>query len=126
MMIDAATRSWVEVPEGSDFPIQNLPYGVFVDASGGRCGVAIGDSILDLARAEAVGLFATTELDRDTFRRDDLNGLLQHSRGVWSAVRSRIVSVLDASNRAGREFCEAHDLVIAGPVQMRMPIIVGD
>ena len=52
MTPDRSLTSWVSVPEDSDFPIQNLPYGVFADAAGVRCGVAIGDVVFDLARAE--------------------------------------------------------------------------
>ena len=126
MTLDQSRSSWVHVPDGSDFPIQNLPYGVFVDASGVRCGVAIGDSVFDLARAETVGLFANTGLDRDTFRKETLNDFLGHNRGVWSSVRSHIADVLDSANAEGRRFCEARNLVIDHPVQMRLPVDVGD
>jgi fumarylacetoacetase len=126
MTVDQARTSWVHVPDGSDFPIQNLPYGVFADVSGVRCGVAIGDSVFDLARAEGVGLFVNTGLDRDTFRRESLNDFLGHSRGVWSSVRSHIAEVLDESNADGRSFCGKHHLIIDHPVGMRMPIEVGD
>ncbi len=126
MTIDQSLTSWVHVPTGSDFPIQNLPYGVFADSAGVRCGVAIGDSVFDLARAESAGLFANTGLERDTFRRESLNGFLGHSRGVWSSVRSHIADVLDTSNADGRAFCEEHNLVISHHVQMRMPIEIGD
>ncbi|MDK1039291.1 MAG: fumarylacetoacetate hydrolase family protein [Actinomycetota bacterium] len=119
-------RSWVDVPEGSDFPIQNLPYGVFADTAGVRCGVAIGDSVFDLARAERAGLFTNTGLDRDTFRAESLNVFLGHSRGVWSSVRSHIAEVLDANSPEGRFFCDENHLVIDHPVQMRMPVEVGD
>lgn len=126
MKPDQSTRSWVHVPDESDFPIQNLPYGVFADSSGVRCGVAIGDSVFDLARAEGVGLFANTGLDRDAFRQESLNDFLGHSRGVWSSVRSHISDVLEAGNTAGKDFCDEHHLVVDHPVQMRMPIKVGD
>lgn len=126
MTVDQTRRSWVHVPDGSDFPIQNLPYGVIADASGVRCAVAIGDAVFDLARAEGAGLFTNTGLDRDTFRRESLNDLLGHSRGVWSSVRSHIVEVLDRSNLDGRSFCEKHHLIIDHPVQMRIPIEVRD
>lgn len=119
-------RSWVDVPEDSDFPIQNLPYGVFEDEAGTRCGIAIGDSVFDLARGETVGLFTHTDLDHDTFNQDSLNDFLQHPRSVWSAVRNRVVEMLDSENQDGRSFCERHGLVISGAVQMRMPIVVGD
>ncbi|MBW6253689.1 fumarylacetoacetase, partial [Pseudomonas aeruginosa] len=53
------TRSWVASANGhADFPLQNLPLGIFSRAGlSPRCGVAIGDSILDLDAALAAGLF---------------------------------------------------------------------
>ena len=83
MIISPDLTSWVPVPQGSDFPIQNLPYGVFRDAAGTRCGVAIGDVVFDLGRAESAGLFHNTGLDHATFRSDNLNAFLGHARGVW-------------------------------------------
>ena len=59
-VVPASARSWVRVPEGSGFPIQNLPYGVFSDENGGpRPGVAIGESILDLDEVAGTGLLDT-------------------------------------------------------------------
>jgi len=124
--MDSMTRSWVPVPEGSDFPIQNLPYGVFTDAGGTRCGVAIGDVIFDLTRAESAGLFENTGLVHGSFRSTTLNPFLSHARGVWSMVRSRITETLEESNEEGRDFCVAHHLIVDHPVTMGMPIDVGD
>ena len=46
---DPKLRSWVNVPEGSDFPIQNLPFGIFSTSNRSeRVGIAIGEQILDL------------------------------------------------------------------------------
>ena len=61
---DSKVQSWVESANlaGSDFPIQNLPFGVFRRCKAGaeaRVGVAIGDRILDLAGAQSDGLLAT-------------------------------------------------------------------
>ena len=54
---DPARRSWVESANapGGDFPIQNLPFGVFDDGKGARGGVALGDSIIDLSALIASG-----------------------------------------------------------------------
>jgi fumarylacetoacetase len=123
---DPDLTSWVDVPDGSDFPIQNLPYGVFTDPKGTRCGVAIGDAVFDLAGAESAGLFANTGLAHDTFRARTLNAFLGHNRGVWTTVRSRIIEVLDADNADGRAFCDAHDLIVEHPVALMRPIDVGD
>ena len=50
-------KSWVEVPANSDFPIQNLPFGIFKKEGVKRVGVAIGEKVLDLAGLQNHGLF---------------------------------------------------------------------
>jgi fumarylacetoacetase len=126
MTIDQSLTTWVPVPPGSDFPIQNLPYGVFSDGYSTRCGIAIGTSVFDLAQAEAAGVFLNTGLSRETFRADSLNGFLGHSRGVWSAVRSRVADLLTSGNAEGQGFCEEHDLIIEHEVQLHLPVVIGD
>jgi fumarylacetoacetase len=126
MTTDPSLTSWVPVRIGSDFPIQNLPYGVFSDVFGTRCGIAIGDSILDLARAETAGLFANTGLARDTFRAESLNVFLGHSRGVWTAVRRRVSDLLLQGNTEGETLARSHDMIIDHEVEMRLPVVVGD
>lgn len=126
MTADGSLTSWVLVPAGSDFPIQNLPYGVFSDAFGTRCGIAIGTSIFDLAQAESAGVFANTGLAHETFRADSLNGFLGHSRGVWSAVRSRVTDLLTSGNAEGEALCRSHDLIIDHEVALHLPVAVGD
>ncbi len=126
MTVDPSLTSWVPVSEGSDFPIQNLPYGVFSDAYGARCGIAIGSSVFDLAQAEAAGLFSNTGLAHETFRADTLNGFLDHTRGVWSDVRSRVTEVLADGNEAGKAFCDEHDLIIDHEVALHLPVTIGD
>ncbi|WEF24773.1 fumarylacetoacetase [Paracoccus sp. S3-43] len=89
----ALIRSWVDSANREDcpFPLNNLPYGVF-SASGDapRCGVAIGDMILDLAGCEARGL-----LDAGgTFSQPSLNGFMALGRARWDAVRARLTELL--------------------------------
>lgn len=118
--------SWVDVPDGSDFPIQNLPVGVFTDGRGTRCGAAIGDSVFDLAVAERAGLFTATDLQPDTFTRESLNDFLAQGRGVWTAVRGTLVDFLDAANTEAQAFAHRHELVVDSDVAMQLPIAVGD
>lgn len=118
--------SWVPVGPESDFPIQNLPYGVFRDARGTRCGVAIGDAVFDLAAAERVGLFNETGLSADTFAREDLNVFIAQGKSVWTAVRVALTDFLDSTNTEARAFAETHDLIVNGPVDLLLPITVGD
>jgi fumarylacetoacetase len=118
--------SWVDVPEGSDFPIQNLPYGVFSDSHGTRCGTAIGDSIIDLAASERAGLFAATGLEAETFSSGSLNTFIAQGRSVWLAVRTVLMDFLDSANSEAKSFADEHGLVVTGPVDLLLPIAIGD
>src|ERR1700693_3622456 len=90
---DPLLRSWVESANvaGSDFPIQNLPFGVFRPAgSAQRCrgGVAIGDSIIDLEAARARGAFTATALEAATLgAQSSLNALMATGPAAAAALR---------------------------------------
>jgi fumarylacetoacetase len=93
--------SWVPVPEGSDFPIDNLPYGVF-SRPGERCrvGVAIGEHVLDLGAVGRDGLLDDVLVDAgEIFTADSLNAFMARGRPVWSAVRRRLVELLTGAER---------------------------
>ena len=124
---DPTLRSWVVSANGhADFPIQNLPFGVFSPGSGGpRAGVAIGDSILDLGAVLAAGL-----LEGDASRAADaaaggtLNGLFGLGAGPRRALRTRLSAVL-AQGSADRTQAEAclHD---AAACALHLPARIGD
>lgn len=86
-------RSWVEVPTGSAFPVQHLPYGVAdVGDGGARCVVRIGDQVLDLSR---VSVPHGAELAHPS-----LDAFLAAGPAAWAAVRARVTELLtDASFR---------------------------
>jgi fumarylacetoacetase len=102
----------VPVPPGSDFPLENLPYGVF--ARGGeapRIGVAIGDHLLDLAPV----------LDDPVLARPTLNRLMSQGRARWSELRERVTNLLThPSARLEKHLLPRHE------VQMQLPFDVGD
>jgi fumarylacetoacetase len=112
--------SWFDVPDGSPFPATNLPYGVF--SHGGeapRVGVALGDSVVDLAP-----LAAAEALDGGhAFESPSLNPFLAMGRPAWSAVRSWLTELL--THEAYRDLVESH-LVPQADVEMRMPFEVAD
>jgi len=89
-------QSWIESAnrQGCDFPIQNLPYGVFSRAGEApRCGVAIGDSVLDLAPLEAAEILGTGR-DRRIFDKPALNDFMALGSAAWSKVREQLTEVL--------------------------------
>ena len=93
---DPALKSWIPVPPDCDFPIQNLPYGVFRRRRGDAAiGVAIGEMVFDLSVAHRAGLFAETAIAADDiFARDALNDFMRQGHSVWTEVRHRISELL--------------------------------
>ncbi|MBR9839436.1 MAG: fumarylacetoacetase [Rhodobacteraceae bacterium] len=90
---DMPRRSWVAAANNPecDFPIENLPFGVFSTGSDApRCGVAIGDMIVDLAACEARGLLSA----EGTFAAPRLNDFIALGRPVWDEVRARLTELL--------------------------------
>jgi fumarylacetoacetase len=95
---DPTRASWVESANApdADFPIQNLPYGVFSQADGARrVGVAIGDMILDLTALEASGSLSPAG-EVTVFDRGVLNPFMALPQPVWSRTRAKIADLLDA------------------------------
>ena len=87
---DPARRSWVasaNVPD-ADFPIQNLPFGVFDDGKGGRGGVALGDEIIDLAALLAAGAISGDAAEAASG--DSLLPLFAQPREAVSALRAAL------------------------------------
>ena len=89
------TQSFIVVAENSDFPLQNLPYGVFQpQGEHARVGVAIGTEVLDLAALEAAGLLPTGA--QNVFGQTSLNAFIALGRPVWQQVRARLQQLLSA------------------------------
>ncbi|MGE4336129.1 MAG: fumarylacetoacetase [Pigmentiphaga sp.] len=90
---DPKLTSWVASANqpGTDFPIQNLPFGVFRRrgaTAGFRIGVAIGDQILDLRELQAAKLFdGGAQIGLNACTGSVLNDLMANGRDIWSALR---------------------------------------
>jgi fumarylacetoacetase len=133
---DPGRKSWVESANqpGCDFPIQNLPYGVFTrqdlpDDESHHIGVAIGDQIFDLTRAdeEETLKFPEPVLQGDLVA-GALNELMSNPRAVWSQLRHAISDLLRHDNPAVRDDARlrAKLLVPMSDVTMRLPAWIGD
>ncbi len=129
---DPERRSWVESANAprADFPIQNLPFGVF--GGGGddspRIGVAIGDRVLDISALRA-GLFdGDARAAIEACAEPTLNAFMALGSANWSALRLRLSNLLDARSTevsANRRAVEPN-LVPVGDVTMLRPVDVGD
>ncbi len=127
---DPSRASWVPVPAGSDFPIQNLPFGVFRrPGQAPRVGTAIGEHVLDLAALHAAGRFeGVAGAESDVFDRDALNDLMALGRGAWTAIRARLSDLLEAGNPGLRDDAplRGRALIPAAEVEMLLPARIGD
>ena len=101
---DPARWSWVESANEAtcDFPLQNLPYGVFRtnSFSAPRIGIAIGDQILDLAAVSAAGLLP--EAVKSALFQSDLNELMSKGPAIWQELRARLSDLLGADTCAAQ------------------------
>lgn len=87
-------RSWVDVAPDCHFPLRNLPYGAFRrQTENARCGVAIGDCVLDLAVLEESGL-VTVAADQKVFSQPHLNAFMALGPQVWARTRERLTDLL--------------------------------
>lgn len=127
-MIEAnnpSLRSWIEVEANSDFPIQNLPFGVFkTNNKTARVGVAIGKKIIDLFELSKAG-FIETELSLlDT---DSLNGLMAKGRKYATKLRNQLSALLAEDNTDLKDSAQRGKIVTSmSEAIMLMPVQVGD
>lgn len=124
---DPKLRSFIEVAPTSDFPIQNLPYGVFSTAAypAPRVGVAIGDFILDLAVLENEGLIDVSPAHA-VFAHSSINAFMALGPTVWSRTRAKISELLRHDNPHLRDNKELRSraLVAMRDAKLHLPIAV--
>ena len=117
--------SWVDSANSADtdFPLNNLPYGVFSVGDGdARCGVAIGDMILDMYAAEEAGVIDLA--DEPLFDVPFWNELMEQGPAVWTALRNRLTDLL-ADGSAERDLV-APLLVPMADATLHMPLVVSE
>jgi len=144
---DPKTLSWVESANisGADFPIQNLPYGVFRRRDPGgvaQIGVAIGDRILDLAGIQNDAVLKEALL-KDVLLKEDgahladacasnslnpasLNSLMSLGAGPRRALRRRLHALLRQDASASDRQAASRHLTAQSEVEMLLPAVIGD
>ncbi len=118
-------KSWVESANTADcpFPLNNLPCGVFsTDDTDARCGVAIGDMILDMAEAEEKGLVSLAEVA--LFDVPFWNDLMEEGPETWAALRARLIELL-SEGASERDQVEKL-LVPMADATLHLPFVVSE
>lgn len=111
-------RTWVDVPAGSPFGLDNLPYGVVRTSAGHHVVTAIGDQVVDLSAASAFGVLPDPD---GLLAGPSLNPLLAAGRPQWTQVRREIVGLLtDQARAASTQRCllDARDVVHVLPWEL--------
>ncbi len=130
---DPARTSWVESAQGHpDFPIQNLPFGVFLrrdDGQPARVGIAIGDRILDLTACHDEGRFTgPAEPAAEACAAPALTRLMALGPGPRRELRRQVSALLDAQSPAGRASRRLGDRILLpmAEAELLLPAEVGD
>ncbi|WP_432448696.1 fumarylacetoacetase [Aliiroseovarius marinus] len=118
-------KSWVDSANSAEtpFPLNNLPYGVFSTAdSEPRCGVAIGDMVLDMQAAEEAGLIEIG--DEPVFDVPFWNELMELGSDAWAALRARLEQLLGEGST--EQDAVAPLLVAQADAELHMPFLVSE
>ncbi len=126
---DPSRKTWLDVSAHSDFPIQNIPFGVFLTRDDIiTIGTRIGDTAIDLGALHQLGYFEGIELTDDIFLQDSLNDFIADGRKTWRLVRNRISKIFSKDNPKLRDNPEHRQKVLfdMDEIEMQLPVDVGD
>jgi fumarylacetoacetase len=122
-------KCWLTVPQNSDFPIQNIPFGVFITKDDViTIGTRIGDYAIDLGALQQLHYFDGLELTEDLFLQDTLNDFISDGKKTWRLVRNRIADIFDETNPLLRDNATHRAQIICSvaEVEMQLPVQIGD
>ncbi len=122
-------KSWVEVPQNSDFPIQNIPFGIFKTAQlTPRVGTRIGDFVVDLKSMFVLGYLDNLPFEASDFNTDVLNPMMKKGKKATRDLRNRISKLLDAEQRdlQSNQHHVEQVLIPVQQVEMLLPCQIGD
>jgi fumarylacetoacetase len=123
-------QSFIEIPHNSNFPLENLPFGVFKPKEGkSRIGVALGDYVVDLSALGEKGLLK--DLPPGTaaaVTRDSLNEFLSLGRPAWRQFRQTLQGLLSEDTPTLRDDADLRERVFhrQRDVTMQLPARIGD
>ncbi len=126
---DPSKKTWLEVAPNSDFPIQNIPFGVFLTRDDViTIGTRIGDYAIDLGALHQLGYFNGIPLTDDIFLQDTLNDFISDGKKTWRSVRNRISEIFDITNPNLKENEEHRKIVLftLDEIEMQLPVQIGD
>jgi fumarylacetoacetase len=126
---DPKRKSWLDVEENSDFPIQNIPFGVFLTKDDViTIGTRIGNYAIDMGALQQLNYFEGIELTDDMFMQDTLNDFISDGKKTWRLVRNRLSDIFDDKNPELKDNVKHREIIIfnIADVEMQLPVLIGD
>lgn len=127
---DPSLKSWIEVKSDSDFPIQNIPFGIFSpEGKSPRPATIIGETVIDLSVLAEEGFFDDIiDEEYDAFFASSLNDLISLGKEFTAKLRNKISELFSHDNEIIRDDSELKSklLFMQENVEMHMPVEVGD
>lgn len=122
-------RSWISVPNDSDFPIQNIPFGIFKTSNKSpRMATIIGDTVIDLQAMAEMGYFNDLDLIKSVFSQKYINEFMALGKQKTLALRDRIAELFASDNTLIRDDENAKGKILqhVANVQLLLPVQIGD
>ena len=121
---DKNIKTWIEVPENSDFPIQNIPFGIARTNDVVFVATRIGDTVIDLYKVARLGHF---DVSKEVFASCRLNDFMLLGKQVTRDVRNEISDIFTDDNESAKNNAELQEAMMdINEVEMMMPVEVGD
>jgi fumarylacetoacetase len=122
-------KSWIDVDKNSDFPIQNIPFGIFrKNGTGPRAATRLGDTVVDLYALAKHKALEGLGIDPEVFNRPTLNDFIALGKPTWQALRDKLSEIFEENNPIIRDnpSAKAEILYSVDAVEMLLPVAVGD
>lgn len=122
-------RSWIETPAGSDFPLQNIPFGIFrAPGRTPRACTRIGDTVVDLQVLAEAGMLAASGINKEAFHQATLNPMLAFGKAGVRRLRTTLCALLRDTNAELRDntALRHNALVPLAQATMLLPVAIGD
>lgn len=123
---DPTRISWVQYDGSTDFPVQNIPFGIMIAGGKHKVCSRIGDYIIDIAALYELGFLNGIDLGLQHLENEFLNDFISLGKEVTNAVRDRLADVLDDKNTLGAKAKSEKFLRPALETVMSMPVRIGD
>ena len=118
-------KTWIEIPENSDFSIYNLPFGIFsTKKNSKRVGIAIGNNIIDLFVCNSINIFNDLKINNSVFENNYLNDFINLGKKKTNKVREIIQNQLSNDQSELKNNNDA--IILMGNAEMHIPVKIGD